>query len=504
MQEQEYDMKKSKLMTMLLSLILVAALSGGCQLIFNSNVDVDLEDLAAFSTGLDTAVRMLALDKDLSTGSRTVNYDATAVDSPIKNTPDATYAANGGNVSNEINIPGGNSVITDFYGTNPAISARFSMRPEGDNGYRIKLYVYDAGDFMLDYVYEEYYVTGGSWGNLAADWATTGYIDYYDNMHDGAKVEHANYRFGPVAADNGNVYAIVADDILTNLTDYQFGLDTYSDPSLFTDATDLPEPTIAVPGGFYSYKESTGNFRADEASRKAPNRPDYESITYYAERNNQAERNMVVFMLQSVEKAKKLYAQTVTRYNETYDASETPMALEEKQLNSLTTFVNDKGNTRQRVVKEIEQRVSVTGLTEITHSEKLFEQGTDFSESPDKVTVMELTQDEAVENDFTGTMSITQGSKVTNYTVTYNGTKFKTRKSRGSRAVETIDLEVDLAQLSGGGEFTLNLDGGSLFEGTYYQGRLTGTIRYPNGDFKRIDIVNGVVFLNDEVWRPGS
>lgn len=72
-------------------------------------------------------------------------------------------------------------------------------------------------------------------------------------------------------------------------------------------------------------------------------------------------------------------------------------------------------------------------------------------------------------------------------------------------SIGSIDngIELDLSLLENGEEFTLNLPGGSVFEGTYYNGRLTGSFKYPNGDIKSIDIVSGVVLLDDKLWEPG-
>jgi hypothetical protein len=498
-------------------ILLVAALFGlsSCSLIFNENTNADLGDLAAFSRGLDTAVRFLAIDSDISAGSRTVNYNAltTPIDSPIKSTPKATYIANGGSGSSVIQIPAGNDVIENFYGTNPAITAKFSMKPEG-SGYRIKLYIYDSADFMLDYVYEEYFVMGGdtdNWTNLEENWSTTGFIDYYDNMHDGSKVQHTNYHFGPAVGDAGQVYNIAVNPVTDDFDDlnaYKFTLkDDGETPNLFeSTTTGIPVINIDVAGDFYSYKESSGNFKA---SRKAPNRPDYESITYYAELDNYKERNMVVFSLQSVDKNKNDYARTVTRSHEEYDSTldpENPLALTLKNVYSFTTYTDKNGKEKQHITKEIEQSINGLGLTVISHSEGMYKDKSPVDGSPDTLTTMNLIQDEAPGNDFTGTMDIGKKEKngtikTKNYTVTYNGTKFKTKEIKG-RAVGSEEIELDLSLLENGQEFTLTLSGGAVFQGTYFYGRLTGTIRYPIGDIKRVDIVNGIVYLNDELWEP--
>jgi len=514
-------MKLKKVRNIGILLILAIFSFSSCSLIFNENVETDLGDLAAFSVVLDTAVRFLAIDT--SSGSRTVNYDAEADGSPIKSTPDTTYTTNSGIDSNEIQIPAGNNVIENFYGTNPAVTAKFSMKPE-EPGYRIKLYIYDSADFLLDYVYEEYFVTGDSWtpldesGNSILD-NIGEFSDYYDNMHDGSKVQHSNYLFGP-AALGGDVYTITANSIITNLTDYKFALkDDGKDPSLFDGLTEIP--VIPIPlgfaGNFYSYKESSGNFKADEAPKRAPrpphppetpHRPDYESITYYAELDNQATRNMVVFSLQSVDKKKDDYARTVTRSHEEYDTTldpDNPLALTLKNVFSFTTYTDKRGKEKQHITKEIEQTFIDSVLT-VTSHEGMYKDKSTVDGNPDTLTTMTLTQDEAPGNDFTGTMSVAKkeknGSlKTENYTVTYNGTKFTTKKSKG-RAAGTDEIELDLSLLGNGQEFPLSLPGGALFEGTYFYGRLTGIIHYPNGDIKRVDIVNGIVYLNDELWEP--
>jgi hypothetical protein len=508
-------LKKVRITGILLVALLFALSS--CSLIFNENVDTDLGDLAAFSRGLDTAVRFLAIDSDFSAGSRTVNQDNDGDDNddnPIKSTPKATYIANGGSDSKLIQIPAGNAVIENFYGTNPAITAKFSMKPEG-SGYRIKLYIYDSADFMLDYVYEEYFVKGGdsdNWTYLEEDWSTTGFIDYYDNMHDGSKVQHTNYLFGP-AVSGGNVYTITTNTIIDNLDDYKFTLkDDGKTPNLFEAiTTELPVINIDVAGDFYSYKESSGNYKADEAPKRAPrhsapNRPNFESITYYSELDDQTERNLAVFSLQSVDKKKDDYARTVTRSQELYNDSTTPMTLTSKNVYSLTTYTDKNGKEKQHITKEIEQSINGSGLKVISHSEGMYKDKSPVDVSPDTLTTMNLLQDEAPGNDFTGDMSVAKkeknGSiKTKRYTVTYNGTKFKTKEIK-SRAVGSEEIELDLSLLENGQEFTLTLSGGAVFQGTYFYGRLTGTIRYPVGDIKRVDIVNGIVYLNDELWEP--
>ncbi|NQT61178.1 MAG: hypothetical protein HQ557_19600 [Bacteroidetes bacterium] len=415
-------------------LLLVALFAfSGCSLIFNENADADLSELAAFASGLDTAMRLIAIDADVAvvTASRTVNpgsYNGGAI--VIGATPDDTYPGE----SSLVNFPNDSSYIQNFYG-NPSLTAKFSMKPVSGY-YEIKLFVYDAADFLLDFVYEEYYVAGDGWAPLKANGTTPGYIDYYDNMHDGSKVQHTEYEFGPVS---GNVYDIaVPESIPDNLANYTFTIRSdKTTPSLFDSQTIITTPSRGVAGDFDSYKKSTGNYKIEAVSRKAPSRPDFESITYYSELNSQQTRNMVVFSLQEVDKEKNSYARVVTRSHEEY--SGLPLVLDTKELHSLITIAEKGKNPWQYIAKDIVQTVNGSGLTVVDHTEGVYYEGSTVDRNPDKRTHMELTQVPASVNDFSGTMSVfwKSSSKTDNYTVTYNGTKFKTKKS-GSRAVSIL------------------------------------------------------------------
>ena len=122
-------------------LLIIAIFSfSSCSLIFNENVDADLSELAAFASGLDTAVRMIAIDADVEVTSRTVNADTYTYDGGsviIQNSPYDTYEALNSGGTNLIDIPGSNKYLQNFYG-NPALTAKFSMKPVGDY-YEIKL-----------------------------------------------------------------------------------------------------------------------------------------------------------------------------------------------------------------------------------------------------------------------------------------------------------------------------------------------------------------------------
>jgi hypothetical protein len=521
-------MKLKKVKNVGIILIIAIFSLSSCNLIFNGDIDDDLSELAAFASGLDTVVRLIANEE--ATDSRTISagtfeYGDEGDTVTFESTPAATYTALAPSGSTKkIEIPGNKKYLNNFYG-NPAYKAKITMEPK-DGLYRIIIKIYDTADFLLYNVYEEYYVTPGSWANLDKE-GNPGFFKSYDVMVDGSRITHSNFIL-PEDPFDGNVYDISVNNILGNLPDYTFTIrDNYLTPTLFEDETDIGTPTRNVSGNYYSSKESTGNYSADEArfSRKAASFPEFESITYYAELDDEKERNMVVFSLQEVNKSKDNYARTVTRSQEKYIPNPTApsdLILKSKELHSLTTFSWRNDNPWQHITKDIMLTVADdTGLIELSHTEGVYYSGSTVSENPDRKTVMDLDQLASPGSGFRykGTMEVSWKSSnwVDTYSVTFYGKKFKIKATGGYKGdsrtlvsripgdTTTIsrEIELDLSLLENGELFSLTLSGGTRFEGTYYTGRLTGSIHYPNGDIKRVDIINGVVFLNDELWEPG-
>ena len=312
-------LKKVKFLGILLVAVLFALSS--CSLIFNGNIDDDISELAALASGFDTVVRLIANEE--ATESRTISggtfeYGDDGDTVTFESTPALTYAALAPSGSTKkIEIPGNKKYLNNFYG-NPAYKAKITMEPK-DGQYRVIIKIYDTADFLLYNVYEEYYVNPDSWANLDKE-GNPGFFKSYDVMVDGSRITHSNFIL-PEDPFDGKVYNISVENIIENLPDYTFTIrDNYFTPTLFEDATVIGTPVRNISGNYYSSKESTGNYSADEArfSRTAESFPEFESITYYAELDDEKERNMVVFSLQEVNKSKDNYARTVTRSQEIY------------------------------------------------------------------------------------------------------------------------------------------------------------------------------------------
>ena len=514
-------MKLKKVKNVGIILIIAIFSFSSCSIIFNENVDSDLSELAAFASGLDTVVRLIADEE--STDSRTIDagtygYGDEGDTVTFEATPEETYnsLAPAGSTK-KIEIPGDKKYLNNFYG-NPAYKAKISMEPK-DGLYRIKINIYDTADFLLYNVYEEYYVEpDGNWNHLDKE-GNPGFFKSYDVMVDGSRITHSNYIL-PGDPFDGSVYNIAVETIPENLLDYTFTIrNNYLTPTLFEDETAITTPLRNVLGNYYSSKESTGNYSAEDArsSRKVESFPEFESITYYAELDAGKERNMVVFSLQEVNKSKDNYARTVTRSQEIYIPDPTDsvapidLILDEKEVHSLTTFSWRNDNPWQHIAKDIHLTVDAAGLIELSHAEDVYYSGSEVDGTPDRKTVMELDQIELGSGfRYTGDMSVSWKSSnwVDTYSVTFYGKKFKI-KATGGHAARSLgntdegrDIELDLSLLENRENFTLTLTDGSRFEGTYYNGRLIGTCKFPNGDTKRIDIIGGTIFLNDELWEP--
>lgn len=507
----------------LILIMIICLFFSGCSLIMNDSSNSDISELTAFASGLETIVRFVADEE--SVGARTISagtyeYGNEGETVTFLLTPQETYEALNPSGSTElIEIPGNMQYLNNFY-NNPAYKAKITMEPK--NGfYRIKLKIYDTSSFLLYNVYEEYYVTPNSWENLDRE-GNPGFFKSYDVMVDRSRITHSNI-VAPGNSFDGNVYNIAVDQITTSsLNDYTYTIrNDYHTPTLFEAETIIPVPQRNIMGNYYSSKESVGNYSAEEArySRVVESHPEFEAITYYAELNDSKERNMVVFSLQEVSGSNDNYARTVTRSQEIYkhdpedDEAPIGLILEEKKIYSLTTFSWRNDNPWQHIAKEIQLSVDDnTGLTELLHTENVYYSGSAVDGNPDKTTVMSLGQIASPDSGFrySGEMTVTWKSSnwVDTYSVTFYGKRFKI-KSTGGYGARSLgnsnsgtEIELDLSYLENGEDFILNLSSGSRFEGSYYNGRLTGQVYFKNGDRKRIDIIDGTVFLNDELWKP--
>jgi Flp pilus assembly protein TadG len=509
------------------SILLAAVLFlGSCGIIYFGNTDDDLADLAAFASGLDAVARTIADDTALTEtpSARTVqpNEEFATNDNgtvSIGADPGDFYTSNSDNSDKKgvIQVPASNDYLLSFY-DNTAYKARFSIQPESNKPgyYRIKLSVYDTADFFLDHVYEEYLVAENSWASLDAN-GNPGFIDSYDRMIDGSRVVHKNFTGSADGEGIHSVYNIAVPEIPGNLEDYTFTISSsYETPSIFHEDTVIAAPERDVTGTYYSYKESTGNYRAtsarSEAARAAASDPDFESITYYSEFDDALERKMAVFSLQEVNKSKDNYARTVTRTHETYDDSGEETVLEEKIVRSLTTFSWRDPNPWQHITRDISQTVNAQGLTVVDHTEGVYYAGSQVDGNPNQKTWMKLTQNSAGSSNYSGTMEISWrwSSWTETYNVTYNGKKFKTTSTGGynssrtaaDRGIKGGEIELDLASLNT--DFTLDLPAGSRFTGGYFNGKLVGSIRFTNGGTSEIEITGGTVLLDGKAWDPGK
>jgi Flp pilus assembly protein TadG len=505
------------------SILLAAVLFlGSCGIIYFGNTDDDLADLAAFASGLDAVARTIADDTALTEtpSARTVqpNEDYATLGNgtvSIEATPEATYTNLGGTGSNTIHVPGSNDYLQSFYG-NAAYKARFSIQPESNKPgyYRIKLSVYDTADFFLDHVYEEYLVAENSWASLDVN-GSPGFIDSYDRMVDGSRVIHKNFTGSDEGEGIHPVYNIAVPEIPGNLEDYTFAISSsYETPSIFHEDTVIAAPERDDTGTYYSYKESTGNYRAtsarSEAARGASSGSDFESITYYSEFDGALERKMAVFSLQEVKNSKDDYARTVTRTHETYNDSGDVTI--QKIIRSLTTFSWRDPNPWQHITRDISQTVNDQKLTVVDHTEGVYYAGSQVDGNPNRKTWMELTQNSAGDDKYSGIMEVSWrwSSWTETYNVTFNGKKFKMTSTGGynssrtaaDRGIKGGEIELDLASLNT--DFTLDLPAGSRFTGGYFNGKLVGSIRFSNGGTSAIEITGGTVLLDGKAWDPGK
>lgn len=489
-------------------LLLLSILAASCTLFEYEGIDrsSELNGLADFAKGLDVAVRTVIPDIDTTSSARTVNpdsdtsYELTSGEAPItiSGTPEEFYTNHdqGNNGSNEIKIPQ-TGYLENFYG-NDSLIAQFSMKPwqEDDSYYQIKLTIEDTADFLLDFVYEKYLVlkTDPYWTNYDdSDPHAIGFIDYYDKMHDGSKVQHNYYEFPDWSVSPLKVYDLSAGAITDNLADYEYSFDIDSANPITGISQSTYSPTVI--GNFFSYKESTGNYQI--TSRKG-DRTKFSSKTFYAEKNNRLDRRTVEYSFTGVDNGKKNVARTVTRKQETYSDLNTLFLI---NINRLTAFFakKDTDTPYQNTTEEITQTQN-SGITELYYVEEKYFAGSTINGSPDERTVMSLTQDAKGDTGYSGTMDVFEGTlNSTNYTVEYNGTSFKIKKAKKPRAL-TDEISLDLNNF-GATPFTINLEYGGTFTGVYFNGKLTGTYTNRVGEAIPIDIVGGTIFLDGEIWN---
>ncbi len=531
-------MKKSlrSLIILSISLLLVSMLTS-CEYYSSSGTDRDLETLTVLNANLTSVMTLLASDLDIENRSlnlslseepqieedqaRSLNpsagdipsistdvYDYLHDDSGTILTPAQVYTLyESGNSAYVPGKPNKKVLITNFYG-DEGLEAYFKMTKKGTTEYYIELFIYDHSNLYLKYEYEKYLVKADdtSWAFYEENGVDKGFISlesvYYDKSYVEKEVLDASYTYAD-SADAQTVYTITTPAITAaNENLYTYTITDHWDNSAVTlenDATDLDPPARTRTGGDYFVQTyGTGNVTQDNNGFG-----DFQVKTYYAEYNNQNNRDAVSYILQPImtKKGKTQsdnWFRTVVRSQAVYADN----SLQSKNINSLKVSSWRNDNPYQYETQEIVIGLKNTSSNLLTYSQVDKIYSNSLSANPWKHTIMELDEINATGTNvkYSGTYRVIYtGGSSDNYSVSYKNGVLKMSYTGWTRGFFGPDISLDLSQIQEDGSFSINLPAGGLFTGQYDSGVLVGYFTERGSTPKEIRIFSGSVYLDGEL-----